>query len=122
MALKSFAVQTKNYQVGVNVIPEQIVPLGVTRAEIALDTANWTNPASRLLLALEESYDGGATWMGGGAVDMQPREDGTFRDRTGAILATATAAFTWRPGATHIRGSFTIVGASIRTGGFVEVW
>lgn len=121
MALKSMNIPTKNYQVGSNTLPAPTVPAGVTRMDIILNTANWTNPASKLDFSIELSKDGGTTWMGGGAVDMQCRDDGTFRDRAGNILATVTASFTWPSGTTHIRGTYAISGAAIRTGGAIEV-
>lgn len=121
MALKSMSVPTRNYQVGSNDIPAQTVPAGVTSMLITLNTANWTNPASRLLITMELQQDGGNTWLSGGATDMQCRPDGTFRNRDGAILATVSAFFMWPSSTTHIRGNFAVEGATIRTGGTIEV-
>ena len=121
MALKSINIPTRNNQIGSNIIPAQTVPAGVTSASFSFDTANWTNSSSRLVIALEVSYDNQATWVGGGSSDMQSRPDGTFRDRTGAIMPTVTATFTWANGATHVRGSYTVEGASIQTGGSVDL-
>lgn len=121
MATLTIPIATKIYKVGTTTIPAQTVPVGSTLLTVTLTTANWTNPASSLLVEMELSLDGGVTWMGGGAGDAQCEADGTFRDRDGTILPTTVMSWSWPANTTHIRGTFTVSGASINTGGTVEI-
>lgn len=121
MALQTYSIPNRNYNIGSASIDQAVVPVGARQLVLTFNTANWTNPAARLVIALELSMDNGVTWTGGGATDMACRADGTFRDRTGAILSTVSASFTWPANVTHLRGSLTVEGASIRTSGSIEV-
>ena len=121
MALQTYPIPNRNYNIGTASIDQAVVPAGATSLVLTFATGNWTNPASRLVITMELSTDNGATWTGGGATDMACRADGTFRDRLGNILPTVSASFTWPPNVTHLRGSLTVEGASIRTSGSIEV-
>lgn len=121
MALQTYPIPTRRYNPGSASITQAVVPGEATSLALVFDTVNWTDPASRLMIAMEISMDGGVTWVGGGSTDMACRADGTFRDRAGNILSTVSATFTWPRNVTHLRGSIVIEGAAIRTGGSIEV-
>lgn len=121
MAIQTYPIPTRRYNPGSASIAQAVVPVGASSLTLRFDTVDWTNPASRLVISIELSTDGGGTWLGGGATDMACLPDGTFRDRTGAILPTVAATFTWPANVTHLRGTIEIEGAFIRTGGSIEV-
>lgn len=121
MALQTFTIPTKRYNPGTSTIAQTAVPVGKTRMRLILDTANWSDPAAILDIAMEYSQDGGVSWSSGGRAPLQCRPDGTFRSPLGVILAQVTADFSWPSGVTHARGDVNIIGAAIRTGGTVEV-
>jgi hypothetical protein len=121
MALLTFPIPSNTYNIGSQTIASSPVPVGATQLLLIMDAANWTNPLSILDIAMELSLDNGVTWQPGGRAPMQCRPDGTFRGPAGTILTEAKSSFSWPAGVTHARGTVTIRGASIQTGGTVEV-
>jgi len=113
-------IPANTYQVGSTAIAPTAVPTGASSLTITLDAMNWTNPLSRLDLAMEMSTDGGVTWIGGGAFGMQPNAQGQFVAKT-TIVTTVRAFFPWPATITHLRGTLTISGAAIQTSGTVIV-
>jgi len=121
MALQTFPIPTRNYNQGSSPIDAAPVPVGAVGLKLTLDATSWTNPLTIVDIAMEFSLDNQATWVPGGRAPLQCRPDGTFRGYRGNILTEVGANFGWPPGVTHARGSVNISGATVRTGGTVEV-
>lgn len=121
MSLLTITIPTATYNVGSATIPTSTVPAGATSMDVLFNVTNWTNPDSRLTIALEISLDNQATWVGGGSSMTHCGADGTFRGKNGEVLTSILASFSWPSGVTHLRGTLTITGASINTGGTVTV-
>lgn len=121
MALLTFTIPSNTYNIGSQPIAAAPVPVGAKQLLLILDAVNWTNPLSILDIAMEFSLDNQASWLPGGRAPLQCGADGTFRGPRGTILTEARASFSWPTGVTHARGTVTITGASIQTGGTVEI-
>lgn len=61
-------------------------PNTIARIDFRFQTANFTNPANTMTLAIEESRDGGATWRFAGGDTWSGSTDwGTATNRDGSI-------------------------------------
>lgn len=121
MSLLTFPIPSNTYNIGSQNVASSPVPVGARQLLLIMDAVNWTNPLSILDIAMEFSLDNQVTWLPGGRAPMQCRADGTFRGPGGTILTEARASFSWPDGVTHARGTVSISGASIQTGGTVEI-
>lgn len=121
MALLTITIPLNLYNVGSQPIASSPVPVGAVEMMITLATAAWINPVAMMDIAMEFSLDNESTWLPGGRAPMQCRPDGTFRGPGGTILTETKARFSWPSGVTHARGTVTITGASITTGGTVDI-
>ena len=114
-------IPNRHSQVGVTEIPSRPVEPGAAKLTIVLDVTNWTNPVSILSIAMEFSENGGSTWTPGGAFTTNCGADGTFRGKNNEVLTQITANWAYPPSVTHLRGTITIGGATIRTSGTATV-
>jgi len=121
MALQTFPIPTRNYNQGSSPIDVAPVPAGAVALKLTLDVTNWTDPLTIVDIAMEFSLDNQVTWLPGGRAPLQSRPDGTFRGTHGNILTEVTSWFCWPTGVTHARGTVSVSGANVRTGGTVEV-
>jgi hypothetical protein len=119
----SVPIQNKTYNVGQQNIPQRSVPAGTSRMVMTLDVTNWTNPAAQLSITLEFSNDGGVTWFpGGGVSGLGPNANGQFISPRGQPLTTVKVLdVNWPADVTDMRGSITISGGSIQTGGSIDI-
>jgi hypothetical protein len=116
------AIPVVSRPVGNTAIPSTAVPTGAISMTVDLDFTAWTNPVATLTIALERSEDGGVTWVpAGGLFGLHPNASGQFVGRSGQVLTHGGVFVTWPPNTTHLRGTVTISGASIVTGGTVTV-
>ncbi len=118
-------VPERTYRVGARGLGPFMLPDGVTRltARVARCTdatpTVWPDPDSMLSIELEASFDGGKTWVPGGAFSalggIHVRYDGTQ-----AAESSATWEYPQVPGR-MLRGQVVVTGASARTTVTVEI-
>lgn len=119
------SVPVRNYQLGSRsfgpvTLPDGVssITVSVTRCTSATPTI-FSDPASKISIEIEASFDGGATWVSGGEFEAL---GGVHMRHDGSEGAASSATWTWPPGSgRRLRGSVTVSGSTIRTALTVEV-
>lgn len=107
---------------GTTPIPATSVPASVVSAVVSINRCttatptNWPNATTTLDIALEVSYDGGVTWVGGGGVTGMSGGIAHQRDKV-TEQPTSDLLLQYPSHPTHIRGSLTVANGPLVTSG-----
>ena len=93
-------------------IPSQRLQIDLARDTTATPTF-WTNVSTVVDVALEVSYDGGNTWLGGGS--FAGSAGGIALDKNGNQLANSTLICTYVSPPDYVRGTIVVSGPSLVT-------
>lgn len=126
MSTTVFAFTQRSLPTGDFTIPSTALPAGTLKMEVRLalcTTATptiWPNPATTLAIAMQVSYDNGASWVGGGGVTgMAGGIQHNFKTGAEIPFGGFVASFPTPP--THVRGTLTVANGPLVTSGSVLV-
>jgi hypothetical protein len=119
---QTITIKNATYPPGTTTIADTVINQGFRMVRLTLDRTNWTNPAATVNAAFDFSSDGGKTWQSNWC--SVTAAGGPFKPSNPSMIRTcychaATASCDGAKTANHIRGTITISGASITTGGSV---
>ena len=107
--------------VGTYLLPSSNVPNGISSAVLSFDRSLWTNPAGKMEMQLEISFDNGTSWQILGAFTA---EGGVVLDMLGNV-ATKTSIKIGVPQPQNnnrkVRGTLIISGAAFTTSGILTL-
>lgn len=125
MSTQVFSFAQQSIPTGVFTLPESVMPAGVLKLSIRIarcTTATptiWPNFSTKLSIALEVSYDNGASWVSGGAAYGMP--GGIELDKAGAEIAVSNMTSGYAQPPDKIRGTLAVTGGPLVTSGSIWV-